>query len=63
MAKYLSYNDVPKLLTYIQTKSWWDTIDKLDRIVGNILSDNRIDKLMLKWSTDKDFWVRRIAIG
>ncbi len=63
MAKHLSYDDVPKLLKYIKTKQWWDTIDKLDRIVGNIgLNDNRIDDVMLKWSTDKDFWVRRIAI-
>ncbi len=63
MAKYLTYNDVPKLLKYIQTKQWWDTIDSLVRIVGNIgLTDKRIDDLMLKWSTHKDFWVRRVAI-
>ncbi len=63
MAKYLTYNDVPKLLKYIQTKQWWDTIDRLDRIVGNIgLTDKRIDDLMLEWSTHKDFWVRRVAI-
>ncbi len=63
MAKYLSYKDVPKLLKYIKTKQWWDTIDRLDRIVGNIgLTDCRIDDLMLKWSKDEDFWVRRIAI-
>ncbi len=63
MAKYLSYKDVPKLLKYIKTKQWWDTIDRLDRIVGNIgLTDNRIDAIMLQWSQDKDFWVRRVAI-
>ncbi|PID27732.1 MAG: DNA alkylation repair protein [Candidatus Cloacimonadota bacterium] len=61
--KYLTFNDVPKLLKYIKTKQWWDTIDRLDRITGNIgLTDKRIDNLMLKWSTDEDFWVRRIAI-
>ncbi len=48
MAKYLSYNDVPKLFKYIKTKQWWDTIDKLDRIVGNIgLTDSRIDDVEL----------------
>ncbi len=63
MQKYLSYDDVPKLFKYIKQKQWWDTIDKLDRVVGNIgLSDNRIDDVMLEWSTDADFWVRRIAI-
>ena len=40
-----------------------DTIDGLDRIVGNIaFFDERINNLMLEWSTDDDFWVRRIAI-
>ncbi len=63
MAKYLSYDDVPKLFRCIKTKQWWDTIDKLDRIVGNIgLTDSRIDTIMLQWSKDDDFWVRRIAI-
>ncbi len=63
MAKYLSYDDVPKLLNYIKKKQWWDTIDKLDRIVGNIgLTDDRINDIMLKWSKDENFWVRRIAI-
>ncbi len=63
MQDRLNYHDVPKLLNYIKQKQWWDTIDKFDRIVGNIgLSDSRIDDVMLKWSTDEDFWVRRIAI-
>ena len=39
------------------------TIDGLDRIVGNIaFEDDIINDLMLEWSKDKDFWVRRIAI-
>ncbi|PIE85531.1 DNA alkylation repair protein [Candidatus Gracilibacteria bacterium] len=63
MKDYLIYEDIGKILNYIKTKQWWDTIDKFDRIVGNIgLTDKRVDDLMLKWSKDKDFWVRRIAI-
>ncbi|NLC40276.1 MAG: DNA alkylation repair protein [Clostridiaceae bacterium] len=59
----LTYADVPRLKECIQTKSWWDTIDGLDRIVGSIgLHDERIDSLMLEWSLDKDFWLRRVAI-
>lgn len=59
----LGIEDVPKLLTYVQTKQWWDTIDRLDRIIGNIgLKDDRIDDVMRAWSTEDDFWVRRIAI-
>lgn len=60
---YLTFDDVPKLLTYVKAKQWWDTIDRLDRIIGNIgLEDHRIDAIMRDWSTDEDFWVRRIAI-
>lgn len=63
MQKFLTYEDVKYIKIYIKTKQWWDTIDGLDRIVGNIaLVDERINALMLVWSTDEDFWVRRIAI-
>ena len=63
MQKFLTYDDVPHIKKYIKSKQWWDTIDGLDRIVGNIaFVDDRINNLMLEWSLDKDFWVRRIAI-
>ena len=63
MNDYLTYDDIPKIKKYIKTKQWWDTIDFLDRVIGEIgLKDNRVDDLMLEWSCDNDFWVRRIAI-
>lgn len=63
MQKYLTYDDVSKIFKYIKSKQWWDTIDVLDRIVGNIaFKDERINDLMLEWSKDEDLWVRRIAI-
>lgn len=47
----------------MQTKQWWDTIDALDTIIGQIgLRDKRVDQLMLDWSQASDFWLRRIAI-
>ena len=49
MQKYLTYDDVSKIFKYIKSKQWWDTIDGLDRIVGNIaFKDERINDLMLK---------------
>ena len=63
MNDYLTYGDIPKIKKYVKTKQWWDTIDFLDRVIGEIgLKDNRVDDLMLEWSCDNDFWVRRIAI-
>ncbi len=63
MNDYLTYDDIPKIKKYIKTKQWWDTIDFLDRVIGEIgLKDSRVDDLMLEWSCDNDFWVRRVAI-
>lgn len=63
MQKFLTYDDVSHIKKYIKSKQWWDTIDGFDRIVGNIaFVDERINDLMLEWSVDEDFWIRRIAI-
>lgn len=63
MQKTLTFDDVSRMERFVRTKQWWDTIDGLDRIIGGIaFTDRRINDLMLKWSLDDDFWVRRIAI-
>lgn len=63
MNNYLIYDDIPKIKKYIKTKQWWDTIDFLNKVIGDIgLKDNRVDDLMIEWSKDEDFWIRRIAI-
>lgn len=61
---YLTYEDIPKITNYIKVKQWWDTIDFLNKIIGNIgLRDSRVNSLLLKWSEDEDIWVRRLAIN
>lgn len=63
LKKYLTFNDIPRLYRYIKNKQWWDMIDGLDRVIGSIaFSDKRVNDVMLKWSTDEDFWIRRVAI-
>ena len=63
MIRYLTYEDIFKIKKYLKSKQWWDTIDFLDKVIGKIgLRDNRVDDLMLKWSKDEDFWIRRLAI-
>lgn len=61
MSKYLTYDNVPKILTYASSNQWWDSIDHFDHILGNI-SDARISQLMLDLSISDDMWMRRIAI-
>ena len=52
-----------RLNRLITTKSWWDTIDFLDRIVGDIaLRHPEIHPTIMQWSTDENIWLRRIAI-
>ena len=63
MKEYLTYEDLPKIKQYITKKEWWDTIDCFDSVIGEIgLRDSRVDELMLVWSKEEDFWLRRIAI-
>lgn len=64
MQSFLTYNDLSNIKKYIKTKQWWDTIDGLDKIIGHIgLVDKRVDDLMIQWSVDEDFWLRRVAIN
>lgn len=45
------------------TKSWWDTVDVLNKVCGQIfLKDNTISDTMTAWSLDENMWVRRCAI-
>ena len=61
--KELRPEDFPKLKELAQTKSWWDSIDQLDLIIGEITFHYPETKqVMLDWSKDQDFWLRRIAI-
>ncbi len=55
--------DVERIKVLAQSKSWWDTIDGLDKVVGTIaLSYPTVNETILAWSVDEDFWLRRIAI-
>jgi len=63
LAKLLTPKDLPQLKHLAVTKSWWDTIDCLDRIIGGIaLNFPEVNPILLNWSTDENFWLRRIAI-
>jgi 3-methyladenine DNA glycosylase AlkD len=63
LVKLLTPEDVPRLKQLAVTKSWWDTIDCLDRIVGGIaLNYSKVNNVLLDWSLDENFWLRRIAI-
>lgn len=63
LEKYLTFEDIDQIFNYIKSKQWWDTIDSLIKPIGKIgLRDEKVNDLMLTWSKDNDFWVRRVAI-
>ena len=45
------------------TKSWWDTVDLLAKVIGSlIIRIKGYDQIMLEWSKDSNIWLRRVAI-
>ena len=63
MQQHLTPQDIPRLQMLITEKSWWDSSDVLDRIVGGIaLRHPEVNTILLAWSTDDNIWLRRVAI-
>lgn len=63
MKKQLSFEDISSVKVLVKKKSWWDTVDMLAQVVGNIaLKDSHVDEEMLAWSQEENIWVQRIAI-
>ena len=55
--------DIPAIREIAIEKSWWDTVDGLDMIIGHIaLKYTEVANIMLVWSVDENIWLRRIAI-
>lgn len=63
MQSYLTENDLPKIERLVVTKSWWDTVDILDRVVGSLVYDKpELEERILQWSLSDNIWLRRVAI-
>ena len=63
MKKQLSFEDISLVKDLVMKKSWWDTVDFLAQVVGNIaLKDSCVDEWMLAWSQEENIWVRRVSI-
>lgn len=63
MKKFVHFEHIPQIKFFIMTRSWWDTVDFLSQVVGNIaLTDARVHDLMITWSLEENIWVKRVAI-
>lgn len=64
MTKFLGIEDVDKIKWLIVHKSWWDSVDGLHRMIGDLaLQHPVLDQMMIEWSRDENIWLRRIAIN
>ncbi len=60
----LTYADIKNLERVITTKSWWDTVDSVDKQAGVILQkDKRMRKTVIRWAKSKNIWLKRTAIN
>lgn len=63
MQKFLKREDISRLKYLIVTKSWWDTVDLLAKVVGSlVIRIEGYNQIMLEWSKDSNIWLRRVAI-
>ena len=63
MQRFLVEDDISKLKELVLTKSWWDTVAILDKVIGSIIYNNKnLYPIILEWSKDDNIWLRRVAI-
>lgn len=60
----LGPRDMPMLEEMVVTGAWWDLVDELAKVIGDLLHSHpeEIRPLMRKWSTDPNLWKRRVSI-
>lgn len=62
--KKLSPSILPLLEELVINRSWWDTVDGLSHVVGNLFLRHPAsrDEWIGRWRTADNFWLRRITL-
>ena len=60
----LTPRDMPMLEEMVVTGAWWDLVDELAGVIGDVLRryPKPMRPLMRRWSTDSNMWKRRVSI-
>ncbi len=63
-AEYRTPNVMPMFEEMIVAGAWWDYVDEVAHLVGQLLRANRkqMRPVMRAWSTDENLWKRRVSI-
>jgi 3-methyladenine DNA glycosylase AlkD len=64
MKKYTQITDIEPIEKLIQTKSWWDSVDNLNQIIGEMVLKfpSLKDSHIRKWMKSSNIWLVRISI-
>lgn len=61
--KNIHKNNLEDIKYLITNKSWWETVDSLDALIGKIvLEDKNLESTMIDWSKSDNIWLKRVAI-
>ena len=60
----LGPRDMPMLEEMVVTGAWWDLVDELAVVIGDVLRryPQQMRPTMRRWSTDANMWKRRVSI-
>jgi 3-methyladenine DNA glycosylase AlkD len=60
----LGPSSMPMLEEMVVTGAWWDLVDSLAPVIGELLRRHprQVRPLMRSWSTDPNLWKRRVSI-
>ncbi len=63
-AEFRTPEVMPMLEEMVVTGAWWDHVDGLAHLIGDLLRayPKQIRPLMRAWSTDQNLWKRRVSI-
>jgi 3-methyladenine DNA glycosylase AlkD len=60
----LTPSDIPDVWGLVLHKFWWDTVDGLDVIVGDVaLHHPEVNDALSDWSVDENIWLRHLVIN
>lgn len=62
-ANSLTASDLSRLLPFLTTKQWWESIDSLAPTIGIMAGkDPQVEQVVRNWANSDDIWLRRVAI-
>jgi 3-methyladenine DNA glycosylase AlkD len=65
LKKHVKMVDIEHIEKLIQTKSWWDSVDGLDQVVGALILKfpETKENYIKKWMKSDNIWLVRVAIN